>query len=422
MIPIKELIQIRFPILKLRLKTKLDFELVFFSTYAFYLSILILKSSFYSQYLNGIVNKSIFLGVSGILALCVMMRDNISKKSSVLAVLSLAFTGVFVFRLSGRFELIPFPLLLFCGRNIRFERIARITAIVSSFTLAFVIISSYAGIIPNYVSKSLYNGTLRIRHYLGFRYALYPAGILFNIVSMDLYAHHSNITLKRCLAWLLCSLFVFFQTDSRLFSIFSVLVIFGFFLVASVSTKIFEMRIIQALMVCSFIICAAASFIMTFKFTNANPLMKKLNNLLEQRLRLGKEAFSNYDIKPFGQKIAFIGNGLDADGNTAAGRYNYVDNFYESILLKFGYLFLIAFLVLATIAAYRCCKKKDYYMLGLLTILAVHGMIDDMVLYLSYNSLWFVFYSILIPRNDPIDINALLRTITPRKRHIRITR
>ena len=173
-------------------------------------------------------------------------------------------------------------------------------------------------------------------------------------------------------------------------------------------------------MISSFVICGLISFVVTYKYTKANPFMREMNIFLEQRLRLGKEAFSMYKIKPFGQKIDFIGNGLTADGNEMVGRYNYVDNFYESVLLKFGYIFLIAFIVIATIAAYRCCKKKDYYMLVMLTIFAVHGMIDDMVLYLSYNSLWFVFFSILIPQNDIVDAEDVLRRAFPKRQRKRI--
>lgn len=402
------------------IKDYLDSEGVFFLSYIVYLFFLILRSSFYYQYFNGILNKLIFLGIAGVLALSVFMKDNVSKKSAFLAIFSLVFSGVFLLRLSGRYELIPFFLLLYCGRNIKFERIARVTAIVSLITLMFVILSSYVGIVPNYVSRAFVGGSIRVRHYIGFRYALYPAGILFNIISMDLYAHHKDLSMKRCACWLLAALFVFIQTDSRLFSIFSVLVILGFFVVSSVSDKLFENRIIQFLMVGSFVLFGSFSFIMTYKYSNGNPFMRKVNKLLEQRLRLGKEAFRMYKIKPFGQKIDFVGNGLTADGKEIVGRYNYVDNFYESVLLKFGYIFLIAFIILATVAAYKCCKKKDYYMLGMLAILAAHAMIDDMVLYLSYNSLWFVLFSILIPQNDTIDIEMLLKRIMPKKRRKRI--
>ena len=91
--------------------------------------------------------------------------------------------------------------------------------------------------------------------------------------------------------------------------------------------------------------------------------------------------------------INFVGNGLASDGSKAVGLYNYVDNFYESSLLKYGYVFLFAFIVMATLSAILICKKKDYYLLCLLALFAVHAMIDDMVLYLSYNTLWFGYHS-----------------------------
>ena len=412
--------------MKLHLKSRfsikgyLDHDTLFFIAYIIYLFFLILKSSFFSQYL-GLLNKLIYIGVAGILVVCELMRFNASKKSVILAFFTFLFSFVFLLRMNGRYELVPFFLLLYFGKNINFKRIARVTAIVCACTILIVIASSYIGIIPNYISKSYYGGGVRIRHYLGFRYALYPAGILFNAISMDLYAHHKHLTFKRCVLWLVFALFILWKTDSRLFSYFSILVIVGFYVLSVTSDAILRKRPVQLLMIGSFIICACFSIEMSLHYTRNNAFLRNLNDLLEQRLRLGKNAFDMYQIKPFGQKINFVGNGLASDGSKAVGLYNYVDNFYESSLLKYGYVFLFAFIVMATLSAILICKKKDYYLLCLLALFAVHAMIDDMVLYLSYNTLWFVLFSSLFPQRDTIHINSVFKTLFHSKKRKKLS-
>ena len=174
-------------------------------------------------------------------------------------------------------------------------------------------------------------------------------------------------------------------------------------------------------MIGSFIICACFSIEMSLHYTRNNAFLRNLNDLLEQRLRLGKNAFDMYQIKPFGQKINFVGNGLASDGSKAVGLYNYVDNFYESSLLKYGYVFLFAFIVMATLSAILICKKKDYYLLCLLALFSFFAMIDDMVLYLSYNTLWFVLFSSLFPQGDTIHINSVFKMLFHSKKRKKLS-
>ena len=118
--------------------------------------------------------------------------------------------------------------------------------------------------------------------------------------------------------------------------------------------------------------------------------MRNLDKFSGNRLRLGHDAFQTYDIKLLGQQISFVGNGLTADGRPVAGIYNYIDCFYEHILLRYGLVFFITVIICYTICAFIARKKRDYQMLVILTFLAVHAIIDDSILRLHINSFWFV--------------------------------
>ena len=71
-------------------------------------------------------------------------------------------------------------LFSFGARKINFKRICRVTALITSILLIFVILSSFLGVIPNYLL--FFND--RSRHYLGFRYALNAPAFWFNNIIM----------------------------------------------------------------------------------------------------------------------------------------------------------------------------------------------------------------------------------------------
>ena len=57
-------------------------------------------------------------------------------------------------------------------------------------------------------------------------------------------------------------------------------------------------------------------------------------------------------------------------------------------IVPFGYVFMGVILLVSTLAAYRAYKRKDIYMLSFLFLLAVRFMIDDLYMYLHYNTIW----------------------------------
>ena len=62
---------------------------------------------------------------------------------------------------------------------------------------------------------------------------------------------------------------------------------------------------------------------------------------------------------------------------------------YLNVLQYYGVLVLIICLTSSALLV-RCYKKKNYYLLIMLTFVALHAMIDNLIINLFYNSLWFV--------------------------------
>ncbi len=390
---------------------------LFNCAYCIYFFVTLLNISFFAMYISRPILKMTIMLV--LLLLCTSVLC--SKKHSVKSIVLLAITGILLIviclRMMTRIEFLPIFLFLYCARNINPEKIARLTVIISIAVLVLVILSAQIGIIPNYVNSAYVGGELRIRHYLGFRYALQPSGILFNTVSMDMYLHRNNLSKYRILFWIAASCIMFLYTDSRLSFVFSLIVIAGFIVINRFPKLLDKLTAVRILMVCSFIICAAVSFIIAYKYNPSVQWMSDLNEALEYRLKFAHDGFQNYQLKLFGQNIRFVGNGVNAEGVKSIGVYNYIDCFYEHILLKYGIIFFVIVITGFTVASYLSMKKKDYHLLLLFALLAVHAIIDDLVILLNYNTLWF-FIMPLIAQQGYASRNKLLslRDLIPKRK------
>lgn len=273
-------------------------------------------------------------------------------------------------------------ILIYCARNIEFRKLARLCLWVLSILTVFIIVSSLVGIIPDYVEKS----GERIRHYLGFRYALFPAELVFAITTLVVYLRGKELRILHALALLVSNAGIFYLTNSRLsFALATLLVLIALFL--GRPWQVFARTRLAALFAgLSFIWCALLAFYLTYSYAHPTRLLYTINDIFGNRLALGYKNLKEYGIHPIGQPIKLIGNGLSNDGTrNLSGSYNYIDSLYIKMAINYGYIFLIIFLILITLVALRAWKQHDYYLLLVLTVIAGHCLVDDLSFNLEYN-------------------------------------
>ena len=163
--------------------------------------------------------------------------------------------------------------------------------------------------------------------------------------------------------------------------------------------KLISAKICGMLSTSSFVICGIASFWLSINYSSSVEWMKNLNSILGGRLRLGQMSLREYGFSVFGVKgIQWVGNGLDAYGNNVSVTkgYNYVDSFYILTLQRYGVIVLGVLILLLSVSVYLFWKKQDYTMVMILVLLAVHGIIDDLILRMYYNTFWFSIGVILM--------------------------
>jgi hypothetical protein len=357
-------------------------DILFFTAYGIYLLVSILNISFFQIYINSIT-KIVY-----ILCICILtFRELLYKKIKINDIfLWIIIILTFLVLIHGNGSLFVMFFLLYSARNIKFEKIAKFTLIESAILLAAIILSAKFGLILNYVST---NGG-RIRKYLGFRYALFPQMLIFNITALDLYLHRNKASLIRCFFWIIINYWLYCNTNARLSYYLAVILIIIMFILSRFPNLLKKRKFLCIGISTSFVVCSIFSLFIIYNYDSSNATMRKINETFGNRLYLCNISLAEYPINLFGHDTEYIGNGLDMYGNQNSGTYFYVDNLYLNILEKYGLIFTILFIILLTNSMFKAWKDEDYYFLLILAIFALHGIIDDLAIYLYYNTFWFI--------------------------------
>lgn len=380
--------------------SKISKEKAFFCALILYLVTAFLSTSFYASYVFGDARIArlvcVFLLVVGELS-----DFDFSKETLVKAAFCILLYGIAAYHDGALSDPALVFVFVFCGRNISFDKIAKVCLFTSSFLLGFIIISSYVGIIRNYVEN--YDG--RYREYLGFLYSLYPAAHMSNITSLTIYLKRKSIDWKAVSILLLANIWIFAKTNSRLSFGLSILTICLALVFQYVPELLKNNKMLQIGMKFSFVIFACVSLVCTLLYTENNIILQRFNTFLGNRLYFGKRSLFQFGVSFFGKSnIEWVGNGLDKNGIVPFGESLYVDNLYIQVIQKFGIIFVVLVLILLTIAMIKIVELKKYILAFIFTMIAIHCIIDDLFLAIFYNPFWIAAGAILMSEENSFNI------------------
>ena len=364
-------------------------NMLFYIPYVAYLLYSLLNTSFYAKYINS-YGKILFAFCVLLLLLKEFLGARFTSRDGILALVLMVVTGYFYMYFGLTQTLLP--IFIYSARNMEVNKILRISYVISVFMLVFIILSSYLGIIQNYI----YYSALRERQYLGFRYALYPSSILCNIIFLKVYLEKENISWLSLICLLVANYVLFQYTDSRLTFILGVALIV-FSTIMKKSQKFREI-LLNRTFIWSFLVLALLSIYATINYDYLSDWQSDLNEALGGRLSLGNSTLKFYGYGLFGKTLSLSGNGLDENGMLNTSTYDYVDNLYVLLLLRAGIIFLFIFLVAMTIIMKKIYIQKDSYLYIIFILLAFHGIIDDLIMLPQYNSFWFVVAALFMGR------------------------
>ena len=372
-------------------KKQLD-SFLFFFAYSLYLITAIVNISFLipgaSEY-----GKTTMVVCASIVIFKELLLYRLNKKETFYLLVS-SLLSLIIFLHTNGFLMFPLFILIYGSRRIDFSRIAKFSLIVLSILFAIVVICAKTGLIVDYTSFA--NG--RERDYLGFRYALFPSMIGLNIIALATYLNKENKITKYAFL-LLFSYLLFEYTDSRLSFAISLLIIVSVFLIRKYILTSKNRNKLFRITPFTYIICSVISLTLVFTFSINNPVMRSIDEKVEHRISLGNSSLNSYPVNLLGHNVEYVGAGLNENGKRSNKEYNYVDCLYLNLLEKYGAIYLIAYIAILTRSMMNLEKRKDYVLLIIMCLFAIIGMLDDLGMFLHYNTFLFAASAGFLPQN-----------------------
>ena len=356
-------------------------NLLFYFAYSLYLGYNLLDTSFYSKNIQ-VFGNLLVITVLAILIFKEAIDFKVNFRDLTLFIILAIVGGLFYNYMGYHYAILPF--FVYSARNVNITTIVKISYRISLALLVFIIVSSYLGWITNYIT---YDGG-REREYVGFRYSLFGPAILCNIIFLKVYLEKDNIKWRTLMFLIIVNYALYEFTDSRLtFGLGMILLILT--ILIKMFSK-FKRILMNKIIIGSYVLSGMLSLYFTIGYNHLSEWQSNINEFLGGRLSLGYSTLEYYGYGLFGKKITLVGNGLDIDGYITTETYDYIDNLYVQLLLKLGLLFLVIFILGMTIVMWKVYRLNDVYLYIIFSLLALHGIIDDLMILPQYNSFWFV--------------------------------
>jgi hypothetical protein len=194
-----------------------------------------------------------------------------------------------------------------------------------------------------------------IRYSMGFIYVSNACFLFFSLEAAWLYFRRKEMKLLEILIILVIWGAIYYATDTRTMTILGLIMALMCYLVRFWNRSwknTFTKWVCILLSPCIVIFTWLLQFY--YNRHSTTKWMVRLNSALNGRLRLAKQAMENYSVRLFGQKITWVGNTVNLNRN----KYNFVDCAYIKILLDWGILISILFLILYMYLMYYFWKKE----------------------------------------------------------------
>lgn len=278
-------------------------------------------------------------------------------------------------------------LLIFASRDRDYKKIFRIVILNTIAGIAVI----YQASIHGFISNATWTEKETLRHAFGFVYPLVIPAYLLNIGIMTFAVKEEKTEVWQMILLLFFAICTYRWCKADLSGGLTLAV-----LIAMVVTKIYP-NILKSqqvfwkwtdrLAVIIYPLVAFLSCLGAELYDGSIEWMDKLNQMIGGRLSLAHAALQNYEIKLLGQEIWFVGFGLDNAGNPVSGNYNYVDNVYVNLLLRYGIVFCVVALMLIVLTMNYCRVRHMRVLLWMFSLMAVHGIFEDKIQTLYFNSL-----------------------------------
>ncbi|MGK4179955.1 hypothetical protein [Lapidilactobacillus dextrinicus] len=242
----------------------------------------------------------------------------------------------------------------------------------------FVLLLFVIGVLPDVVQVRA--GVTR--HSFGFSLPLILPALYFCICSAFLYSRRRIYTMKSLFFLFLFQLPIYYFCDGRGPLILTTILLMGAAALRhSSSIKLRKFFMIMGLIM--LFLALILSIYIAKKYNVSNKYLNELNQNLTGRPQWWNLYWNMYHPKLFGQQIIRVG-GATAIENTSIDLM-ILDNGYLSILLEYGIVSLIFFLLINVITLIRFYQSNDVMGLLILILWIIYGIVTNQIYFIDRN-------------------------------------
>ena len=356
---------------------------LFFIPLGVWFCAIILWASCYASFLTAFITVDEARGVlTGIKLACLFtlaLRELVYGRRDMRSLIGFAIAvllaGFSVFREGMISTIFSGILFIFLARDIPFKRIARFLLVEISVLVAFVVLSSLAGIIVDATVEESGRG---VRHALGFVHPNTPGAFSFYIACLWAYVRGRKFSWADAVGMAVLSCAVFALTSSRSSFAVTILLVLTMTFARFVPRRVFTMRAVKLAAIGSIAAIAVVAIVLSVFYDPSVEWMSWLNKLSSRRFENGHEVIAQLGLLPFGQDVPYGGSGSynRFTGQWGTPTWLIVDDIYVRLLVFYGPLFLAAVLAICTATTARLYQYRQMRALAILVLIALHGVFE----------------------------------------------
>ncbi len=307
--------------------------------------------------------------------------------------------------LAGNYQFILFiSAIMIALYDINYDKIISMQLFSVGFIILIAVLASQLGIIMN--TCFVTDKAAGLRNSCGF---VYPTVFASVILYFCLFLW---IKKKKCSDWLMIipgllsfyvSYFVASSRTSALCSLVFTVLIVIYNLCKLLPQDNHVIKVIQKLFVfvlyLSFVIFAIITLVTSLMYFYQMPIANQIDALMSNRVSLAVRGAEKYGILPFGSNFELIG------GSASWAQYNFIDNSYALMVIRYGWVYFIMVAYLWFMTMRKVVKSGNYKMAIVMGIIAFHCLSEQYYTEINFNLfLVLPFAKFMNKKDDEVSI------------------
>lgn len=284
--------------------------------------------------------------------------------------------------------------------GIRDQRIWKAYLLANGCLLFFTLFSALSGFVVNLV----HTGTDFIRSSWGIAYPTDMASSVLFFVLFFWLAFGDKIPdlvmLIPAVESLCNAYFIAHSLTSSICSILLIIFLFLHTLIQSLRRPDRLLKFGGRCLLAEFPVFSLFTFFLIRAYLKGSSFAMKADGIFHSRVSLMAQAYQNYGLHIFGAPLPQDGNGFSTIPGTV---YNFVDNSYALMLLRYGWLFFILVTFLWEYLLYRAVQTHQRRLALVMGIIAVHALSEHHFPDINYNILLVMAFSAFPKKGDKGD-------------------